>query len=133
LDLYEPFQLENLTANTYAVIAKDGKQAICNSGIIDLGENLLIFDTFNSPIPARELMRAASDLFHKPIKYIVNSHYHTDHTRGNQVFVDSEIISSKYTARFINFLTSWKQFDVSGGRTTCYLLLNSIIRMSLVL
>lgn len=96
VDVYEHFEIQQITSKVYAAIAINGKQAICNSGIVDLGENILIFDTFNSPTPAQELKRAASTLLNKPIKYVVNSHYHGDHTRGNQVFVDTNIIASKF-------------------------------------
>jgi cyclase len=88
------FKVTELTAGVYAVIHKPGGYAICNSGIIDLGQEILIFDTFLSPEAAEDLLKIAQDLTGNPLKYVVNSHYHNDHVRGNQVLKPQAIIIS---------------------------------------
>jgi len=45
----------------------------------------LIFDTFFTPVAIEELIAEIQALTKLPIKYAVNSHYHLDHTGGNQV------------------------------------------------
>lgn len=96
------FTLELLAPGVYAAIATDTGAACANAGIIDLGGKTLIFDTFLSPIAAQDLLKAAGELTGNPVTHIVNSHFHNDHIRGNQVFPASvEIISTKNTLESI--------------------------------
>ncbi len=92
------FELIKLADGVYACIHKFGGKAICNVGIIDNGTETFIFDSFLSPEVAKELIVVVEKLKLSPIKYIVNSHAHNDHIRGNQVFSnDIEIISTAVT------------------------------------
>jgi len=60
-----------------------------------------VVDTFLAPEPARRLHRLATELTSNPVSYVVNTHYHNDHIRGNQVFSDAIIISTAQTRRLI--------------------------------
>lgn len=80
------FKINRLTDDVYAAIHSIGGQAICNAGIVDLGDKTLIFDTFLSIKAAQDIQRISIELTSNPIYYLVNSHYHNDHIRGNQVF-----------------------------------------------
>ena len=93
------FVLHQLSAGVWAAIHNDqyGK-AICNAGIIDLGDKTVIFDPFMNPKAARELRTLAEELTRRPVTMVINSHYHNDHIRGNQEFKPfATIISSTYT------------------------------------
>lgn len=59
------------------------------------------FDTFNTPQAGRDLREAALQLLDQPIGYVVNSHWHGDHVRGNQCFGDVPIVSSGKTRGLI--------------------------------
>src|SRR5262249_3120525 len=48
-------------------------------------DGVMIFDTFFTPVAIEELISTIQSLTKMPIKYAVNSHYHLDHTGGNQV------------------------------------------------
>jgi glyoxylase-like metal-dependent hydrolase (beta-lactamase superfamily II) len=63
-----------------------GRGAAGNAGIIALGDQTLVFDTFLTPAAALELRQVAAELTNTPVKLVVNSHYHAAHTGGNQVF-----------------------------------------------
>lgn len=80
------FQLQELAQGVFAAVAAKDGLAIGNAGIIDLGDQTLIFDTFEDPICALDLRRAAETVTGRPATYIVNSHLHPDHWYGNQVF-----------------------------------------------
>ena len=95
------FTIEKLDDGVYAVIHKTGGYAICNSGIVDLGDQTLVFDCFISPEAARDLKKTAVELTGHKVKYLINSHFHNDHIRGNQVFTDAEIISTERTKELI--------------------------------
>jgi glyoxylase-like metal-dependent hydrolase (beta-lactamase superfamily II) len=70
----------------YAAQPIAGQGAACNAGIIALGNQTLVFDTFLTPTAALELRQAAEELTNAPVKLVVNSHYHASHIGGNQVF-----------------------------------------------
>ena len=96
------FNLVTLNDGVYALIHKIGGKAICNAGIIDNGRETIIFDTFLSPEAAEEILHLVDELNLSPITYVINSHWHNDHIRGNQVFPDSvKIISTSKTAEII--------------------------------
>lgn len=86
-----------IDSGVYAAIVNPGAGGLGNAGFIDLGEEVLVVDTFLSPRVAEDLKRAIDFTVGKPVKYVVNTHYHGDHTNGNQVFQDAIIISTKRT------------------------------------
>lgn len=88
------FIVEEIGAGVYAAIAVDGKGAASNAGIIDLGNLTLIFDTFNTQQAAEDLKAASIELTGNHQINVINSHWHGDHIRGNQVFKTSPIIST---------------------------------------
>lgn len=96
------FRLEQLADGVYAAIHREGGAAIGNAGIIDLGDRTLVYDTFIAPRPAEDLRTAAEALTGRPVDTVINSHWHSDHVWGNQVFgQDTDILSTEETRRLI--------------------------------
>lgn len=96
------FSLKQIAEGVFAAIATEGGAAICNAGLIDLGKQVVIFDTFLTPQAAQDLQQAAFHLFGRTQQIIVNSHWHNDHIWGNQVFAaDALIFSSSRTRQLI--------------------------------
>jgi cyclase len=93
------FQLEPLTDGIYAAIAKEGSVARANAGIVDLGDRVLIFDTFMAPQAARDLVRIAQEITGHPVGWVANSHWHSDHVLGNQVMPQDAILISTHLTR----------------------------------
>src|SRR5215510_1313860 len=83
----DDFQLVKVADGVYAAIARPGGLASGNAGFVIGEEGVLIFDTFFTPDALEELIGEIESLTKLPIKYAVNSHYHLDHTGGNQVLV----------------------------------------------
>jgi len=83
----DDFQLIKVADGVYAAIAKPGGLASGNAGFVIGDEGVLIFDTCYTPAALEELIVEISALTKLPIKFAVNSHYHLDHTGGNQVLV----------------------------------------------
>lgn len=95
------FSCVPLTEGVYVLEAKEQGGAMSNAGLIDMGDYTLIFDTFNTPQAGKDLREAALYFFNQPIKYIINSHWHGDHVRGNQHFSKETIISSNKTRKLM--------------------------------
>jgi glyoxylase-like metal-dependent hydrolase (beta-lactamase superfamily II) len=98
------FTLEEVCDGVYAAISVAGYGAMGNAGIVDMGNYALVFDTFNTQQAAEDLKRAAEELTGHHVQYVINSHWHGDHIRGNQVFSSSIIISSTRTYELIKTL-----------------------------
>jgi glyoxylase-like metal-dependent hydrolase (beta-lactamase superfamily II) len=72
------FHLEQINEGIYAAIAIGGGGAFSNSGIVNLGERTIIFDTLETPIAAEDLRVANESLTGNPITWVINSHAHSD-------------------------------------------------------
>jgi cyclase len=73
------YTLEQLADGVYTAIARYGAGAVCNAGIVDLGEPSLVFDAFQTPQAAVDLQYACQKLTGRSASYVVNSHWHGDH------------------------------------------------------
>src|SRR5438270_7322114 len=83
----DDFQLVKVADGVYAAIAKPGGLASGNAGFVIGDQAVLVFDTFLTPEAIEELIAEIQALTKAPIRFAVNSHYHLDHTGGNQVLV----------------------------------------------
>ncbi|MFN2237489.1 MAG: MBL fold metallo-hydrolase [Anaerolineales bacterium] len=96
------FTIEQLDDGIFAALHREAGWAVANAGIVDLGDFSLVFDTFITVQAANDLKKAAERLTGKPVRLVVNSHYHNDHIWGNQVFESqAQIISSDDTLLLI--------------------------------
>jgi cyclase len=90
----------------------DGYVPNGNSLVVINESDVLVFDTFSRPSSARQELAAIRKLTPKPVRYLVNSHWHPDHWSGNEVFVAEfpgiEIIATEDTRRFmLNIANAW--------------------------
>ena len=103
------FDIKPMADGVYAAIAKPAYKVNCNAAIIVLGDSVLVVDTHSKPSAARALIEQIKKLTPKPVKYVVNTHFHWDHHQGNEAYPSSwpagiEIISSEATRQNIQRL-----------------------------
>ena len=96
------FTLEAVEDGVYVAIATDQGHALCNSGIVDLGDGTLVFDSMLTPQAGADLRRVAEHLTGHPVTYLVNSHCHGDHIRGNSSFPSVRIVSTRRVRELID-------------------------------
>ncbi len=82
----ENFEYHQLADGVWAAISIPTGLAASNSGIIDTGTDVVIFDTTLSPASAIELRDTAKKLTGRPVTHVLNSHMDQDHVFGNAVF-----------------------------------------------
>jgi len=102
----ELFELKPVADGVYAAIAKPATKVNCNGAVILLDDGVLVVDTFSKPSAARALMEQIKSVTPKPVKYVVDTHFHWDHYYGNEVYLGAwpagvEIISSEATRQNI--------------------------------
>jgi glyoxylase-like metal-dependent hydrolase (beta-lactamase superfamily II) len=91
----EHFTLEELSPGIHVAIATPEGYGLCNAAIVDLGGSTLVFDAMLTPQAGESLRRAAERLTGRPIDFVVNSHYHGDHVRGNTVLGALHVVSTR--------------------------------------
>lgn len=102
----ELFELKPVADGVYAAIAKPATKVNCNGAVILLDDGVMVVDTFSKPSAARALMEQIKSVTPKPVKYVVDTHFHWDHYYGNEVYLGAwpagvEIISTDATRQNI--------------------------------
>ncbi|HTS32710.1 MAG TPA: MBL fold metallo-hydrolase [Thermoplasmata archaeon] len=95
------YTFEELGEGIHAAIARRDGQSICNSGLVDLGEAALVFDTGLTPDSARYLRFATERELGRPASLVANSHWHLDHSLGNQSFSGLPIWGTRRTREIL--------------------------------
>ena len=80
--------LEHVSGNVYNLNGQGG-----NIGILKSDTGLLVVDS-KYDRTTDEVMKKIAEVSSKPIKFLINTHYHGDHTGGNEVVGNNAIIVS---------------------------------------
>src|SRR6476646_6145414 len=83
------FTVKKIGEGVYAAIGADGGKAGSNAGFVVGSNGVLVVDTFQDAAPARDLLAEIRKITNLPIRFVVNTHYHLDHTGGNAVFAQA--------------------------------------------
>jgi glyoxylase-like metal-dependent hydrolase (beta-lactamase superfamily II) len=90
----------------YARIVDPDSSAVGNAGFVQLDPGVLVFDAHFTPEAGGELAAEVRKATGAPVRFLVNSHFHPDHTHGNQAFAAAtgaapDFIASIQTRRAI--------------------------------
>lgn len=85
------FDVQQLAEGVYAVIRKEpaGFMVDANNVFIIGDTDVVVVDANGAPGITREVLAALRRITPKPVRYVVNTHYHDDHIRGNAVYRDA--------------------------------------------
>ncbi|HKQ61502.1 MAG TPA: MBL fold metallo-hydrolase [Candidatus Polarisedimenticolaceae bacterium] len=80
-------QLRRIAADVYAAIQPATQRFDdCNATIVLLDDGVLVVDTHNAPSTARAVIAEIKKLTPKPVRWVVDTHWHGDHTQGNRAY-----------------------------------------------
>src|SRR5215475_9392649 len=90
----------------------DGYVPSGNSIVIVNENDVLVYDTFTRPSAARQVVEEIRKITSKPVRYVVNSHWHPDHWSGNEAYAEAfpgvQIIASEGTREHMaNAMNAW--------------------------
>jgi glyoxylase-like metal-dependent hydrolase (beta-lactamase superfamily II) len=93
-------RFEKVAEGIYYATASGTMTVGANSPIILTDTEALVVDSEITPAAARALVADLKAVTDKPVKYVIDSHYHYDHAFGNQVFgPDVQIIGHENTRK----------------------------------
>lgn len=87
------FKLEKLTDRAYCLYGRGG-----NVGFLVTDTGVVVVDDQYEEM-ARGIVDQIRTITDRPIRYLVNTHYHGDHTGGNPVFIKFAEIIAHHTVR----------------------------------
>jgi glyoxylase-like metal-dependent hydrolase (beta-lactamase superfamily II) len=90
---------------------------ITNSSFVIGDRSVAVIDTQVNFPTAEILLKHVRSVTDKPIEYVINTHYHWDHTNGNALFQSqgAKVISSKLTKEFMT-VRAPRQKEFLAGR-----------------
>lgn len=80
-----PFVLKAVGPGVYAAIDGPQGRSGSNAGFVVGDDGVVVIDSFFDPEATKVLISAVRKLTDKPIRYVVNTHYHADHVGGDAV------------------------------------------------
>jgi len=80
------YKFQEIKPGIYSAIGTGTLNVGSNSAVIVNQDDVLIVDSHITPEAARVMLREIKAITDKPVKFLVNTHFHFDHTDGNQVF-----------------------------------------------
>ena len=96
------YQFEKIADGVYYATSNSLMATGGNHPIIINDRDVLLVDDGTTPAAARALLQDMKLITDKPVRWVVNTHFHYDHTDGNSVFgPDVEIIGHEYVRHVI--------------------------------
>jgi cyclase len=93
-------RFEKVTDGVYYATASGSMTVGANSPIIVTDTEAIVIDSEITPAAARALVADLKAITDKPVRYVIDSHYHYDHAHGNQIFApEVQVIGHENTRR----------------------------------
>ncbi len=103
------FTIEKVADGVFGALAKPQIMTNSNAAIFVLSRDVLVVDAHSKPSAAAALLtQIKKEVTDKPVRYLVNSHFHWDHTQGDAAYKAAnskiDIIASNATKQLMTQL-----------------------------
>ncbi|WP_419841754.1 MBL fold metallo-hydrolase [Candidatus Poriferisodalis sp.] len=86
-------QLSEVAPNVYSYVQPDGTWFINNMGFVVGADAVVSIDATSTERRTRAYLDAIASVTPHPVRVLVNTHHHADHTHGNCLFADATVVS----------------------------------------
>jgi glyoxylase-like metal-dependent hydrolase (beta-lactamase superfamily II) len=96
------FTFQKVREDVYEAIGTGNLGVGSNAAVVINADDVLLVDSHVSPAAAWALLKELKAITRKPVRYVVNTHFHYDHVHGNQIYPpDVEIIGHEFTRAMV--------------------------------
>lgn len=88
--------IEEVAPKVYAYVQAYGELGVSNAGLVVDREGSMAIDALMVPSMTRRFLAAIKKVTRTPVTRLVNTHHHIDHSGGNFLFRNAEIVSHAY-------------------------------------
>ena len=82
------FEISKVAENVYFALARPFAMANSNAAIFVNTENVIVVDAHSHPAAAAALIgQIRTEVTKKPVRYLIDTHFHFDHTQGNAAYM----------------------------------------------
>ncbi len=95
------FDIKKVADGVHAAVAAPAYKVNCNTAIIESDDGVMVVDTHSKPSAAQVIVERLREMTKKPVRYVVNTHFHWDHWHGNEVYPaaypNAEVVTNDIT------------------------------------
>ena len=95
------FDIKKVADGVHAAVASPAYKVNCNTAIIESDDGVMVVDTHSKPSAAQVIVERLREMTKKPVRYVVNTHFHWDHWHGNEVYPaaypNAEVVTNDIT------------------------------------
>jgi cyclase len=92
-DVSVPGRLEEVADGLFAYIQSDGSWMINNTGFLVARDGVTAIDACSTERRTRAFLDTVGGVTRRPVRTLVNTHHHPDHTAGNGLFTGATIVA----------------------------------------
>ncbi|MCH8993367.1 MAG: MBL fold metallo-hydrolase [Chloroflexi bacterium] len=85
--------LVELADGVFAYLQAGGGLCVANAGLIVTKEGCIVIDALFAPSMTQAFRAEIARVTDKPVRLLINTHHHVDHTMGNALFPEARIVS----------------------------------------
>ena len=93
LDVSVPGRLEEVADGVFAYVQPDGSWMINNTGFLVARDGVTAVDACSTERRTRAFLDTVAGVARQPVRTLVNTHHHPDHTAGNGLFAGATIVA----------------------------------------
>ena len=102
------FDLQKVANGIYFARAHPQAMTNCNAAIFVRSKDVVVVDTHSKPSAAASLIgQMKREITTKPVRYVINTHFHWDHTQGDHAY--------RLTGEKVDFIASCDHQEADGG------------------
>ena len=85
--------LVEVADGVFAYLQEGGGLCVANAGLIVGPESCIVIDALFAPSMTHAFRESIARVTEKPVRMLINTHHHVDHTMGNALFPEAAILS----------------------------------------
>jgi len=98
----DAFRFNKVADGVYHVVGTGALTVVGNGAVIVNDDDVVVVDDHVSPAAAWVLLEEVKKITPKPVRYVINTHFHYDHSSGNQIFgAGVDIIGHEFTREML--------------------------------